>query len=150
MGEWTQTYEKVVNRMSLESLKVQVIKKAWEDPAFKQRLLADPKAAVKDAFGVDLPQEIQVTTVEETASHYYLVIPRIPKTLRTDLITYNSCGEAAAAVSSEAVSSARGSRMITSVPSPFLLLNSIVPFMTSMILNVTIVPSPVPLDFVEK
>ncbi|MDI4649918.1 NHLP leader peptide family RiPP precursor [Cohnella hashimotonis] len=65
--------------MSLESLKVQVIKKAWEDPAFKQQLLADPKAAVKDAFGVELPQEIQVTTVEETASHYYLVIPPNPE-----------------------------------------------------------------------
>lgn len=65
--------------MSLETLKVQVIKKAWEDPAFKQQLLADPKAAVKDAFGVELPQDIQVTTVEETASHYYLVIPPNPE-----------------------------------------------------------------------
>lgn len=65
--------------MSLETLKVQVIKKAWEDPAFKEKLLADPKAAVSEAFGVELPQEIQVTTVEETASHYYLVIPPNPE-----------------------------------------------------------------------
>ncbi|CAI6086624.1 NHLP leader peptide family RiPP precursor [Cohnella sp. JJ-181] len=65
--------------MSLETLKVQVIKKAWEDPAFKAELLADAKAAVKAAFGVELPQEIQVTTVEESASHYYLVIPPNPE-----------------------------------------------------------------------
>ncbi|MEK0313380.1 NHLP leader peptide family RiPP precursor [Cohnella sp. 56] len=70
--------------MSLETLKVQIIKKAWEDAAFKQQLLADPKGAVKAAFGVELPQEIEVTAVEETGTHYYLVIPPNPEDVAGD------------------------------------------------------------------
>lgn len=65
--------------MSIESLKVQIIKKAWEDPAFKQQLLADPKAALQQAFGIEVPQGIELKAVAETASEYVLVIPPNPE-----------------------------------------------------------------------
>lgn len=65
--------------MSLESLKVQVIKKAWEDDAFKQQLIADPKGAIKQAFGVDLPAGIELKVVEESPSLYYLPLPPKPE-----------------------------------------------------------------------
>ncbi|GLX66265.1 NHLP leader peptide family RiPP precursor [Paenibacillus glycanilyticus] len=61
----------------------QIIQKAWEDDAFKQQLLQDPKAAIKDAFGVEIPDNIEVTAVEETPDHAYLVIPPKPSTLKT-------------------------------------------------------------------
>ncbi|MFB9274835.1 NHLP leader peptide family RiPP precursor [Cohnella cellulosilytica] len=64
--------------MSLESLKVQIIKKAWEDPAFKSSLLSDPKQAIKAAFGIDVPSEIDLKVVEESSSQYYLVLPPNP------------------------------------------------------------------------
>ncbi len=60
------------------SLKEQVIQKAWEDAEFKAKLLADPKGAVKEAFGVDVPDAIEVAVVEESANKYYLVIPQNP------------------------------------------------------------------------
>mgnify|MGYP001320377014 CR=1 FL=1 len=65
--------------MSLDSLKVQIIKKAWEDPAFKASLLADPKSAIQNAFGVEIPNGIEIKAVEETSSSYYLVIPPNPE-----------------------------------------------------------------------
>jgi hypothetical protein len=65
--------------MSLESLKVQIIKKAWEDPAFKKSLLSEPKKAVKEAFGLEIPAEIDLKVVEESTSQYYLVIPPSPE-----------------------------------------------------------------------
>ncbi|MFD0715707.1 NHLP leader peptide family RiPP precursor [Paenibacillus sp. GCM10027626] len=67
--------------MSVETLKVQIIKKAWEDPAFRADLLANPKQAIKDAFGVDIPADIELHAVEETPSKYYLVIPPKPEDL---------------------------------------------------------------------
>jgi hypothetical protein len=61
-----------------QSLQEQIIQKAWEDAEFKKQLLADPKTAVKDAFGVDVPDTIEVEVVEETANKFYLVLPVNP------------------------------------------------------------------------
>ncbi|MFC4598232.1 NHLP leader peptide family RiPP precursor [Cohnella hongkongensis] len=65
--------------MSLESLKVQIIKKAWEDSAFKNRLLNNPKEAIQAEFGVEIPGGIDLKVVEESASLYYLVLPPKPE-----------------------------------------------------------------------
>ncbi|MDF2719438.1 MAG: leader peptide family natural product precursor [Paenibacillus sp.] len=59
-------------------LKQQIIEKAWEDPSFKQKLLSDPKTAIQDAFGVTIPDEIQLKALEETQTDFYLVIPPNP------------------------------------------------------------------------
>lgn len=56
----------------------QVIQKAWEDPNFKERLLADPKAAIKEVLGIILPEHIKVKTVEESSNEFYLVLPPNP------------------------------------------------------------------------
>lgn len=65
--------------MSVDSLKVQIIKKAWEDPAFKELLLSDPKAALKQAFGIDVPAGIELKVVEETPTSFALVLPPSPE-----------------------------------------------------------------------
>ena len=65
--------------MSLESLKVQVIKKAWADPAFKELLLADPKKALQESFGLEIPDGIELKAVEESPSLRYLTIPASPE-----------------------------------------------------------------------
>lgn len=61
-----------------EKVKAQIIQKAWEDEAFKQQLLADPKAALKQAFNITLPSDIKVKAVEETSTEFVLVIPTNP------------------------------------------------------------------------
>lgn len=70
--------------MSVESLKVQIIQKAWEDPEFKKLLLDDPKSAIKKEFGIDVPAEVDLKVVEETPSSYYLVIPPAPEAASAD------------------------------------------------------------------
>ncbi|WP_256759390.1 NHLP leader peptide family RiPP precursor [Cohnella sp. WQ 127256] len=65
--------------MSLESLKVQIIKKAWAEPEFKKALLSEPKQAIKEAFGVDIPAGIDLKVVEENPALYYLILPPNPE-----------------------------------------------------------------------
>ncbi|NOU88087.1 NHLP leader peptide family natural product precursor [Paenibacillus sp. LMG 31460] len=63
---------------SNETLKAQIIQKAWEDEAFKNQLIANPKAALKQAFNITLPDDIKVKAVEETSTEFVLVIPTNP------------------------------------------------------------------------
>ncbi|MNN01430.1 Nitrile hydratase, alpha chain [compost metagenome] len=56
----------------------QVIQKAWQDPSFKEQLLADPKKAIQQALGVILPDHIRVNAVEEKPDEFYLVLPPNP------------------------------------------------------------------------
>ncbi|KQX45815.1 NHLP leader peptide family RiPP precursor [Paenibacillus sp. Root444D2] len=72
---------------SNETLKAQIIQKAWEDEAFKNQLIADPKAALKQAFGITLPDDIKVKAVEETSTEFVLVIPTNPAKV---LVTSNA------------------------------------------------------------
>jgi hypothetical protein len=55
-------------------LEAQVITQAVQDPAFRARLLADPRA-VFAALGLNIPPEVKIQTLEETANQYYLVLP---------------------------------------------------------------------------
>ncbi|MNN42547.1 Nitrile hydratase, alpha chain [compost metagenome] len=56
----------------------QVIQKAWQDPSFKAKLLADPKAAIQEALGVVIPDHIKLKAVEENSNEFYLVLPQQP------------------------------------------------------------------------
>jgi len=76
--------------MSLESLKVQIIKKAWADPAFKKSLLSEPKEAIKAAFGIEIPAGVDLKVVEETSSQYYLVLPTNPEDAGSGGATVNT------------------------------------------------------------
>ncbi|KRF21381.1 NHLP leader peptide family RiPP precursor [Paenibacillus sp. Soil787] len=72
---------------SNEVLKAKIIQKAWEDEAFKNQLIANPKAALKQAFGITLPDDIKVKAVEETSTEFVLVIPTNPAKI---LVTTNA------------------------------------------------------------
>jgi hypothetical protein len=52
-----------------------LIERSLEDESFRQRLLADHRAAVEQELGVSLPEEVRVEAVEETAETIYLVLP---------------------------------------------------------------------------
>jgi hypothetical protein len=51
-----------------------IIAKAWRDPAFKAKLLADPQAALKNA-GISVPTGVTVKVVENTDTHVHFVLP---------------------------------------------------------------------------
>ncbi len=52
-----------------------LIERSLEDEAFRQRLLADPRAAIEQELGSRLPESIEVRAVEETPEIIYLVLP---------------------------------------------------------------------------
>ena len=55
-------------------LEAQVLAQAVQDPAFRARLLAEPKAVFAER-GLSIPPEIQIQVLQETAEQYYLVLP---------------------------------------------------------------------------
>lgn len=64
--------------MATEVLQTQVIQKAWEDASFREKLMTDPKSAIRDVLGVVIPDHIQIKTLEETPDQFFLVIPPDP------------------------------------------------------------------------
>jgi hypothetical protein len=55
-----------------------VLKRALTDDAFKARLLQNPKAAIKEATGEDLPEALTICIHEDTPTVKHLVIPVNP------------------------------------------------------------------------
>jgi nitrile hydratase alpha subunit len=55
-----------------------LIERSLQDDDFRQRLLADPKAAVEQELGTPLPEGVQIQAVEETPDTIYLVLPSSP------------------------------------------------------------------------
>jgi hypothetical protein len=58
-----------------EQMERKLVERSLADVAFRQRLLADPRAAVEEELGTRLPEGVRVVAVEETADTIYLVLP---------------------------------------------------------------------------
>lgn len=56
----------------------EVIAKAWADEAFKQKLMSDPKNAMKE-MGVVFADNVNVKVCENTADTFHFVLPRKPE-----------------------------------------------------------------------
>jgi len=56
-----------------------LITRAWEDEAFKQELLSNPRAAIEEALGVTLPEGIEIYVHEQTPTTVHLVLPMPPE-----------------------------------------------------------------------
>ena len=65
----------MASAMTHEEMRAELIERAVTDEEFRQRLMTDPKAAVKEALGLDLPDAISVQVHEDTASTSHLVLP---------------------------------------------------------------------------
>jgi hypothetical protein len=60
-----------------------IIAKAWRDPSFKVKLLADPQGTLRQA-GVSIPAGVTVKVVEDTGAHVHFVLPARPSEALTD------------------------------------------------------------------
>jgi hypothetical protein len=56
-------------------LEAKIVARAWGDEGFRDRLKADPRSAVDEETGIDLPESIEIEVLEETPERAYLVIP---------------------------------------------------------------------------
>jgi hypothetical protein len=57
-------------------LEARVIAQAVQDPAYRARLLADPRVVFAD-LGLSVPPEVRIQALQETAEQYYLVLPAV-------------------------------------------------------------------------
>jgi hypothetical protein len=57
-----------------------IIAKAWKNEAFKQELLTNSKAVINKEFGIELPDELNVSVYEENPTSLYFVLPLRPQT----------------------------------------------------------------------
>jgi hypothetical protein len=70
-----------------------IIARAWRDPAFKAKLVADPLGALEQA-GVAVPAGVTVKVVENTDKHFHLVLPPQPAGALSDADLEKAAGGA--------------------------------------------------------
>ena len=56
-------------------MREEVVRRAAEDPAFREALKADPKEAIGEAIGARLPDGLRVHVHEDSADTGHLVLP---------------------------------------------------------------------------
>ena len=54
------------------------VARAWTDPAYKEKLLGEPRAALAEA-GIDVPADMGVQVKEGTAETLHLMLPPPPE-----------------------------------------------------------------------
>ncbi|MCC7538186.1 MAG: NHLP leader peptide family RiPP precursor [Deltaproteobacteria bacterium] len=58
-----------------KDLEPKLIARAAQDPEFRKKLVADPKAVIEAELGRKLPGYLKVQVVEETTTNVVLVLP---------------------------------------------------------------------------
>ena len=56
----------------------ELITKATEDAEFREQLKAHPRDTVAHEFGSQIPDDLEITVLEETPKHVYIVLPAQP------------------------------------------------------------------------
>ncbi|MFC1834323.1 NHLP leader peptide family RiPP precursor [Thermodesulfobacteriota bacterium] len=54
-----------------------IVAQAWINEDFKERLLSDPVTVLKEE-GLDMPDGVEVTVLEQTPNKRFLIIPPVP------------------------------------------------------------------------
>ena len=60
---------------TISEMRERLLEKAAGDEAFRARLLADPKAAVRDELGLEVPAGFSIEVHEEASDTSHLVLP---------------------------------------------------------------------------
>ena len=68
---------KRISVKELEALQTKVIARAWKDPAFKKKLLSNPKATLQE-MGYPIPDNITVRIQEDHGNTFTFVLPAAP------------------------------------------------------------------------
>lgn len=63
--------------MNITELSAQLIAESKTDPDFRQRLIETPRATISEFAKVEIPAGLEISILQETSSHRYLVLPPI-------------------------------------------------------------------------
>ena len=61
-----------------KELEIDLVTRALKDESFRAELIANPKAVIEGKLGSKLPDELEVTVLEETEDSIYMVLPCNP------------------------------------------------------------------------
>ena len=68
-------------QQSRQSIEQEIRVKSLKDPEFRQQLLTSPKSAIEAAMGVNIPENLEIQVMEESANHLILTVPpALPET----------------------------------------------------------------------
>ena len=71
--------------MTASELRDQLISQAGESDEFRMRLLANPKATLREDYGIDVPENLNLHVHEDDATTAHLVLPRSRKLTESEL-----------------------------------------------------------------
>ena len=80
-GKNPQSEQRPQTRQDLEAL---IVAKAWNDQAFKEKLLNNPKAVLEEELGSPLPETMNVRIIEETEDTIYISLPKKPEEISSE------------------------------------------------------------------
>ena len=75
-------------------MRTRIIDKAVNDPAYRAKLLDDPRAAVGEELGVPVPDSLAIHVHEESPADAHLVLPPSSHLGETDLRTVAGSSDA--------------------------------------------------------
>jgi hypothetical protein len=71
--------EMLVPMQARNEIESKIILKAWEDDAYRQSLIANPRAVLSEEIGQPIPDGGSFVVVEEKPNSFYLVLPQKPR-----------------------------------------------------------------------
>ena len=75
----SRTVSTTKGEMTASELRDRLITQAADEDDFRTRLLADPRAVLRDDYGISLPENLKLCVHEENATTAHLVLPRSKK-----------------------------------------------------------------------
>jgi hypothetical protein len=68
--------------MTKKSVYDVTLRKALQDPGFRERLVASPASAIEEATGESVPDDVEIVVVENTSQRFHIVLPPVELDLR--------------------------------------------------------------------
>ncbi len=93
-----------MNEREIEKSHVKVIVRAWRDPEYKQRLIAEPAATLAEA-GISVPEGVEVRVVEggPEVRHFFLPPPPDERDLSDEDLEQIAAGSTSDTVASAVI-----------------------------------------------
>jgi hypothetical protein len=92
--------------LARKDLELKLVAKAWQDDAFRQQLLDNPRSTIQQELGIELPEDVEVKIFEEQPDQAYVLLPQKP--FRLDQATIRESEE----LSDEALDVVAGGGMV--------------------------------------
>jgi hypothetical protein len=67
-----------MDKETIRDYELDIIVKAWRDEKFRQGLLKDPKKAIEQEFGIEVPKNVRIFVHEEDELSLHLIVPSVP------------------------------------------------------------------------